>query len=221
MAQALDWREGEWKGHADLGYSAANGNSESENLNAALGLVYSIGVWKHSLEFAAFREENEGSLNAERYQTQAKSKYALSDVSYVFGALIYEFDEFGGVRERSSETLGYGRQLWLTDIHSLEAELGLGARQSEMQDGMEEDEAIVRAGLTYHRHLSESASFNQGLLVEAGDSNTYVESISALKLSIVGNLFAKLGYTIKYNDTVPAGVETTDTYTNVNLSYEF
>lgn len=221
FAQAFEWGEGEWKGHADLGYSAASGNSESENLNAGFGVGYSIAAWKHSFDFLAFREEAEGNLSAERYQAQAKSKYALSDVSYVFAALAYEFDEFGGVRERMSETIGYGRQLFETDIHGLEVELGLGARQSEMQDGVEEEEAILRAGLGYHRHLSESASFDQSLLVEAGDSNTYVESISALKLSIVGNLFAKLGYTVKYNDTTPTGVESTDTYTNVNLSYEF
>ena len=221
LSQALEWGEGEWKGNADLGYSAASGNSESENLNAGFGLGYSIAAWSHSVGFLAFREEAEGSLNAERYQAQGKSKYALSEVSYVFGALAYEFDEFGGVRERMSETIGYGRQLFETDIHGLEAELGFGARQSEMQDGVEEKEAIVRAGLAYHRHLSESASFDQNLLVESGESNTYVESVSALKLSIVGNLFAKLGYTVKYNDTTPTGVESTDTYTNVNLSYEF
>ncbi len=228
VALAFDWQpswptewQGDWKGHADVGYSAASGNTENEHLNAALGIEYKIAPWTHQLEFTALKGEENAQANAERYLTQFKSKYALTEVSYVFGALAYEYDEFGGVRERTSEKIGYGRQLLDTDLHQLEAEIGLGARQSELQDGSEEDEAILHGGFKYHRHLSESASFDQALLIEAGESNTYVESISALKLSIVGNLFAKLGYTIKYNDTVPKGIENRDTYTTVNLSYEF
>lgn len=220
LAQAIEW-QGKWSGHADLGYSSASGNSETQHLNAGFGLQYVLAPWTHRLEFDALKERDNGDTNAERYQTKLKSKYALTDQSYVFGALIYEFDEFGGVRERMSETLGYGRELFETELHRLEAELGLGMRQSELQDGEEEDEAILRAGLEYHRHLSESASFDQELLIEAGDANIYGESVSALKLRINGNLHARLGYTIKYNDSVPAGVENTDTYTHVNLSYEF
>lgn len=220
LAQAIEW-QGEWSGHADLGYAAASGNSETQHLNAGFAVEYAIAPWTHSLKFTALKEEDSGQTNAERYQTTAKTEYALTDYSYAFGAVIYEFDEFGGVRERMSETFGYGRKLLNTEIHILEAEAGLGLRQSELQDGSEEDEAIIRAGLVYHRHLSESASLDQDLLIEAGDSNTYVESVSALKLKINGNLHAKLGYTIKYNDTVPDGVENTDRYSSVSLSYEF
>lgn len=223
-AQALEmpgqWN-GEWSGHADLGYTAASGNTETSRLQAAFGLQYEVAPWTHSLELATLQEEEGGDDTSDRFEAEAKTEYALSEASYVFGDVIYERDEFGGVFERTSETLGYGRKLLNTDVHTLEAELGVGARQSEFQDGSEEEEGIVRAAAHYHRHLSESASFDQGLLIEAGDSNTYVESETALKLRINGNLYAKLGYTVKYNDTVPAGVEDTDKYTSVNLSYEF
>lgn len=222
--QALDlpgqW-QGEWSGHADLGYTAASGNSETSHLDAGFGLQYATAPWTHSLELVVLEEEDSGEDTADRFEAEAKSEYALSEVSYVFGDVIYERDEFGGVRERTSETVGYGRKLLNTDVHTLEAELGIGARQAELQDGTEEEEGIVRVAGYYHRHISESASFDQGILVEAGDSNTFVESETALKLTINGNLYAKLGYTIKYNDTVPADVENTDTYTSVNLSYEF
>lgn len=222
--QAQDAEDAEarkWSGHADLGYTAASGNSDTEHLDAAFGIAYDIDSWTHSLELALLKAEDSGEDSADRFEAEAKSKYALSDASYVFGDVIYERDDFGGVRKRTSETVGYGRKLLNTEVHTLEAELGIGARQSELQDGSEEDEAIVRAAAVYHRHISDSATFDQGLLVEAGDANTYVESETALKLRINGNLYANLGYTIKYNDTVPAGVDNTDTYTSVNLSYEF
>ena len=45
--------------------------------------------------------------------------------------------------------------------------------------------------------------------------------MTELKLSVVGNLFASLSYTIKNNSEVPAGTEQTDTFAAVNLSYAF
>ena len=223
-ANAWQWPNqwpGEWSGYADLGYASSSGNSETKHLDAALGLQYASAPWTHSLDLAALEGSESGRTNAQRYEIEAKSKYALSDISYLFGDLIHERDEFGGVKKRSVQTVGYGRELFNTDIHSLEAELGVGARQSELQDGSQEDEAILRLAVDYERQISESAKFDQNLLVEAGQENTYVESISALKLRINGNLYAKLAYTVKHNDSVPAGLENTDTYTSVNLSYEF
>lgn len=212
---------GKWSGNADLGYSASNGNSETENLNALAKVEYLKGLWTHGLRLGGVREDDDGTTRAERYEVGYKVERALSEVSYVFGNLAWERDEFGGVYERTSETLGYGRKLFDTEVHRLETEIGIGARQNELRDGSMEDDAILRLAGAYERNISESATFNQDLVVETGEANTYAESISGLKLRINGNLYAKLSYTVKHNDTVPAGSEKTDTYTAVNLSYEF
>lgn len=211
----------QWSGNADIGYSASDGNSDTENLNFAATTEYVKALWTHGLRLNAVREDDDGTTQAERYEAGYKVEYAVSEVSYLFGNLAYERDEFGGVFQRTSQTLGYGRKLLNTEVHSLEAEIGLGARQSELQDGTEEEEGIVRLGAAYERILSDSATVNQDLIIEAGNSNTYLESISAMKLRINGNLYAKLAYTVKHNDTVPVGTEETDTYTTVSLSYQF
>ncbi|MGB1581573.1 MAG: DUF481 domain-containing protein, partial [Nevskiales bacterium] len=134
-AQALEipgnWA-GQWSGHADLGYSSSSGNSETSHLDAAFGLQYEIAPWTHIFEIATLQEQEGGQDSADRLEAEYKTKYAVSGVSYVFGDLIYERDDFGGVRVRTSETVGYGRKLLNTDVHTLEAELGLGARQSEL-----------------------------------------------------------------------------------------
>ncbi len=217
----VEGNDGVWSGNADLGFSASTGNSDTRNLNTASNVDYLKGLWTHGLRFTAVRQDDDGTTNAERYEAGYKAQRALSDVSYLFGNLAFERDEFGGVYQRSSETIGYGRKLLNTDVHTLKAEIGVGARQSELQDGTEEQDAIVRLGADYMRILSDSAAFNQSLIVESGEENTYVESISALKVRINGNLYAKLSYTVKYNDTVPAGTEDTDTFTTLSLSYEF
>ncbi len=84
-----------------------------------------------------------------------------------------------------------------------------------------EDDAIGRAFGKYQWALSETSTFIQTLKVESGAENTFTESVTELKLSVVGNLFAALSYTVKHNSDVPADTKKTDTFSAVNLSYAF
>ena len=210
-----------WSGHADIGYTATSGNSDTKNLNAAFGVVYKLVKWKHALELDVVRNEDSGAVSAERYGAEFQSNYALSDKSYLFGNIDWEKDEFGGVRERSSETIGYGRQILDKEKHKLAGELGIGPRQQEFQDGSKENDFIGRLNMDYDWLLSDTATFTQDFTVESGSENTFGESITGLKLKIVGNLAAKLTYTIRQNSDVPAGTEKRDTLTSVGVTYEF
>lgn len=212
---------GSWSGHADLGFTDTSGNSDTSSLNAGFGLAYETGRWTHGLELDGLRNEDSGVVNAERYEAEGKSQYALSEISYVFGQLDYERDEFAGVFQRTSETVGYGQTLIDSDPHKLVGEISAGATQVEFQDGEEESGVIARLGLDYDWQISDSAKFGEDLSVESGGVNTYIESETSLKMSIIGSLFAKLSYIIKHNTEVPAGTENTDTISAVSLSYEF
>ena len=59
------------------------------------------------------------------------------------------------------------------------------------------------------------------LKVEAGSDNTYLESVTAVKSTLVGNLALVASYTVKHNTDVPALTEKTDTYTALSLEYAF
>ena len=103
----------------------------------------------------------------------------------------------------------------------LSAEIGAGARQSESADGIDDDEIILRAGLKYQWTFSETANFTQDLVIESGDINTFVESISAVRARLIGSLALVASYTIRNNSDVPAGIEKTDTYTALTLEFAF
>lgn len=210
-----------WSGHADLGYSASSGNTDTESLNAKLGLTYVEAPWRHVGRLEVYRATEDGDRDAERYFAGAKTEYSLDEANYLFGTLDYEHDEFGGIRTRNTVAAGYGRVLLDSDRHRLSVEAGPGFRRLRRQDGTRESGAIARAALDYLWQISETSELGQNLLLETGSDNTYTESVSALKVSIVGNLAAKLSYTVKRNSKVPAGLEKTDTYTLVSLSYEF
>ena len=83
------------------------------------------------------------------------------------------------------------------------------------------DEGIVRGGLDYVLHISESSQFNQKFLIEQGDDNRYSESNSALKAKLVGNLALVLSYVIKNNSAVPVGIAKTDRFTAISIEYGF
>ncbi|HEY1075979.1 MAG TPA: DUF481 domain-containing protein [Fontimonas sp.] len=214
--------QAQWANEVSLGYLASSGNTETETLNGKLGLVYKTAQWTNTfVGLAAYSTEQE-ETTAERYAASDKFDWNLSEVDYLFAAVDWEKDLFGGIRERTTETVGYGRHVLTGPVHLLDLEVGAGARQSELNDTREnEDDVIGRLLGKYQWTISETSQFAQAVKVESGEFNTYIESVSELKLAIVGDLFAALSYTVKHNSEVPDTADKTDTYTAVSLAYTF
>ena len=212
---------GPWAGKATLGYLATSGNTNNSNLNAAFEVSYTKGLWVHSLRAEAINATEDDVTTSEAYQAGWKSERNFDEHNYMFGELVWRKDRFSGYDEQFSETIGYGRRLVDREKHKLNAEIGAGARQSELSDGSQEDEFIVRGGLSYIWQISETAQFNQDLVAESGQENTYLESVTALKAKLIGDLALVASFTVKNNSSVPAGTEKTDTYTAVSLEYSF
>lgn len=211
-----------WSGEAGLGFLSTSGNSESTTLNTQLALVYSVERVKNSFRGSAIYGEQESVRSVERYTLGNQTDLNVTPNDYAFLALDAEKDLFGGVRERTSETVGYGRRLLTGPVHTLNAEIGAGARQTLAQGATErENETITRLSGQYRWTISDTSLFSQTLKIEAGEDNTFTETVSELKLSIIGNIFAGISFTIRNNSDVPVDREKTDTFTAVNLSYKF
>ena len=95
------------------------------------------------------------------------------------------------------------------------------AAGEERSDGASGNDVIITAGLDYDWALSETSSFTQDLMIEYGQDNTYIESITALRARLVGGLSLVASYTIKNNSDVPVENENTDFFTAIALEYEF
>ena len=216
-----DEEEGPWSGKASLGYLATSGNTENSTLNSAFEINYVANKWEHALTLKAVQASEEEDTTAEAYEAGWKSEYNLTEADFLFGRLKWRKDRFSGYDTQFSQSVGYGRRILKNERHELNAEAGVGARQSDLVDGTKEDEFIVRAGMDYRFIFSENAEFLQELSVESGGENTYIESISAVKASLVGNLALVASYTIKNNSDVPVGSEKTDTFTAISLEYAF
>ena len=213
--------DGPWSGRAALGYLATTGNTENSSLNAAFGLGYDAGRWHHSLDVTAIGAAENDVTTAEAYSIGAKTKYDFSEFNYVFGLVDWNKDKFSGYDQQVSEAVGYGRRILNSDRHVLNLEVGAGARQSDLRDGTSQNETILRLGGDYAWKLSETADFSQVIVVEAGEDNTFLESVTSLRATLMDNIALVASYTIKQNTDVPPGSEKTDTFTALSLEYAF
>jgi len=213
--------EGPWAGKASLGYLATSGNTENATLNTAVEVGYTTGEWQHIANaFAITSSENE-ITTTEAYELGWKSERNISEHAFLFGRLDWRKDRFGGFDTQFSQTVGYGRRLINTDVHVLNAEAGIGARQSTAQSGVEESEMIFRGGGYYTWKFSETAEFRQDLTVESGGENTYLESYTGVAAKLLGDLALVASFTVKHNTDVPPLTEESDTYTALSLEYAF
>lgn len=213
--------EGPWSGSASFGFLSTSGNTENSSLNTGLTLGYAVGDWTHALETRAIYANEDDLTTAEAYEAAFKTEWDINDASFLFGRLRWRKDRFSSYDTQFSQTLGYGYRIVDTEVHRLSAEVGAGARQSDLVDGTRENEYITRAGLDYRWTLSETATFKQLVGVEAGDTNTYVETVTSLSAKVFGDLALVASYTVKHNTDVLPGTEKTDTYTALTLEYSF
>jgi putative salt-induced outer membrane protein len=222
-ASSVVWSadEGPWSGSAALGYLATSGNADNTSANGNFKLGYDSGSWHHGLEARAVGSSTDNATTAEAYGINAQSKYDLSEFNYVFGLLDWKKDRFSGYDQQTSEQVGYGRRILNTERHVWNAEIGAGARQSDLRDGTSQDETTVRVATDYVWNFSETGEFGQALIVESGSVNTFFESVSAIKATLVGNVALVASYTIRHNSSVPAGSEKQDTFTALSLEYSF
>ena len=211
-----------WKGDVELGVLITNGNTKTKNVAAKAKIVNDRDRWRHTVTAEALNTSEQGATSAERYFVSGKSDFKMTEKSYTFGLLTYENDRFSGYDYRTSETLGYGRNVIKRDTLSLDLEAGLGARQSKLSTaGEDQNEGLIHLAGSLEWKISDTSTFSEDLSSDIGEKSTVTKSVTALKTQIAGNLSSKIAFTAKHSSQVPAGVTKLDTETAIILVYGF
>ena len=222
--------ESPWSGEGELGFLMTSGNSETESVNAKLDLNYETARWRHNGHIAALYNaeetetesgESEMETSAEKYLVSAKTGYKFTENNYAFLTGTYEDDRFSGYDYQTSVSAGYGRRIFKTDRMLLEMEVGPGYRYNRLNDGGEEQEAILRGYVLFTSKLTENSGFRQELSVETGADQTVTKSISSVKAQVIGALSMKASFMAEHTSSVPEDTEKTDTETALTLVYSF
>ncbi|MBI1195679.1 MAG: DUF481 domain-containing protein [Gammaproteobacteria bacterium] len=210
------------KGDGELGYTSTTGNTHNKNLNAKLSLSKKDGLWRHKGKLEALGSTTDSVTTAERYLLTAKTTRDFTEKSYGFGDFRYENDRFSGYDYQATLAGGVGKRFIEDAVQTVDASAGLGINSNQNSvTGKSEQQGILMLKGNYLRNVSPSAVFTEDLSVESGSKNTYVESVTGLKMTIIGALASKLSFTIKRNSSVPAGTSKTDTLSAVTLVYSF
>jgi putative salt-induced outer membrane protein len=218
---AAEKKSNVWQGGVELGWLATSGNTDTESLNLKATLEYKQEAWRHKLSVSALRASDSGTTTADQRDIGFRSRYDLSQYDYLFGNLRYEKDPFAGFDRRTTEIVGYGRDVIKRDDMVLDMEGGVGGRQTNQTDGVDKSEGIVRLAADYKWDFTKTSEFSQELSVEHGKENTVSQSVTALKLKINSRLAMKTSYSVTHNSDVPVGTEKRDTRTAVTLVYDF
>ena len=221
QAESAAEEESPWAGSASLGFLSTSGNTDTTSYNTAFEISHTKDLWKHTLNAAANGADESDTTTAEAYQAGWKSDYNFSETSFLFGQLNWRNDRFSGVDQQTSAAAGYGRRLIDTPAHLLSAEVGAGYRSLDFADNTSGDSAIVTLGMDYKWTFSETSNFDQGISVESGSDNTFIESVSAVRARLLGDFAIVFSYTVRHNTDVPIGSQKTDKLTAISLEYAF
>ncbi len=220
--------EAGWKGAGELGLALSRGNSETESLNAKLGLSFEDAAWKHTLGFSALRQKGESAntgdleLTANRYELSGSSAYTLSERSYLIGSLRYENDDFAPFDYQTVASLGYGWYAIKQEQTEWLFEGGPGYRRyKEVATGQTDGQAVFRGRMNFKHVLTETTSFENSLLIEAGSDNTFAQNDSGLVVKMNATLALKAGLQFRHNSDVAPGLKKTDSLFTTNLVYSF
>lgn len=208
-------------GKASLGFLATSGNTESENANAGLALVYALETWAHRFDLSAIGASTADQTTAEAYKAKYEARRSIREHGFAFTAVDWNRDRFSGFEQQLSMTSGYGRRLIDRERHVLDASVGLGARESVPLGGARERDGIVRGGLNYVWTLSDTSELDQSVVIESGSTNTSTESVTSLKAGLFGDVALVVSYRLKHNSAVPVGTVSTDRFSSISLEYSF
>lgn len=212
----------EWKGSSELGLLMQRGNSESDTLNAKFKVTRDAQPWRNSLRLEASNTSSADKRTGEKYLAETKTDYKLTERSYIFNQIQYEDNRFSGYEYQASITFGYGNQVIKSEDMNLFLEIGPGYRVSEQENsGDKLEEAVARFGERFDMALSKTAKLEQSLVVLSGDELTTTEFKIGVTSNLTKSFALKVGYGLKYSDTVAADKKHADEETTVSLVYSF
>jgi putative salt-induced outer membrane protein len=212
----------DWSGKGTFGGVLARGNTETETINLNIDVENKFDRWTHKAGASMLRTVTDDITSADRWELRGESQYALTERSYLFGALRYEDDAFTDYSYQATATGGYGYRFIMTETTKFEGQIGAGYRQAELRlTGEQEDGVIARGALNFEHKLTGTTLIYDRLLVESGSDNTFVQNALGIEVKINDTFALGLDYAVRHNTDVLPGTEKTDQVLTANLVYGF
>lgn len=216
----------------EAGIVASRGNSDNESANVKFETAREWIRWKLGAGGAAVYAADDTGATGQRWNLRTQADYRFHRQGFSFAGGRYEEDRFNGFEYQSSLSVGLGWRFFDDPVTRLSAQLGIGYGRVHTRDSLAEDgvtpvagelnEKIVeQANVEFERMLTPNTQLLDKLLIESGADNTFVQNDISVQVKIMAQLALAVGYSVRYNTDPPAGFDTTDTLSTLNLVYEF
>jgi putative salt-induced outer membrane protein len=208
----------DWSGKGRIGGVLVRGNSDTATANLDFDVTKHLERWDNKLGGSMLRTLNAGVVSANRWEARIGSDYRPTDRAFFFMAGRYEQDEFTDYAYQATATLGVGYHFVANDRTKLDGRLGVGGRRAELRltDVVEED-PIARTEIDFKHQLTGNTSVLNRLLVEAGESNTFVQNALGLEVKMTQRFSLGLSYEVRRNSDVLPGTRNSDQVFTVGL----
>lgn len=215
-----------WTSSVELGVINTTGNTVTQTTALKADVTYEVDKWRHNGHaegYGASSEDAAGNnvVSAERYELSGKSDYKYNEYDYAFALAKLQKDRFSGFEYEHVVSVGYGRKIIKQADMELDLEIGPGVRFFKVDNGVSDEEALLRLAGKYWWAITAHSKFTQDLVFEIGEDLTTTKSVTGLQANINSALAMKLTFTVKNKSEVPVGTEETDTETAVTLVYNF
>lgn len=216
----------------EAGIVVSRGNSDNESATAKFDTAREWTRWKLGFGGAAVYAADDTGATGQRWSMRSQTDYRFHRQGFSFANGRYEQDRFGGFEYQSSLSMGLGWRFFDDPVTRLSAQLGIGYGRVHTRDsladdavtpvaGERRDKLVEQATVEFERALTQNTQLLDKLLVESGADNTFVQNDIGLQVKILAELALAVGYSVRYNSNPPAGFNTTDTLSTLNLVYEF
>jgi putative salt-induced outer membrane protein len=232
-----DTPQHKWSGELALGGSFRTGARHAAGTNFGGEIEHQYAKWTNTVDASFDYSRSEGVTNTHRLRSRGKSKRAITERLYGFGLVGYEEDRFNGFDYQLSEAGGLGYRIIDGESFTWDLEAGPAWRQSKIsRTGELLSELFFRGGSEFVWSISDTAEFsNETTLLYSGDkveirtaTDSYffqesndLTNVSALDMTVIGNLAARLSAEVSYTSEPPEGTPSTDTLSKIALVQNF
>ncbi|PIP79864.1 MAG: hypothetical protein COW84_08310 [Gammaproteobacteria bacterium CG22_combo_CG10-13_8_21_14_all_40_8] len=208
-------------GEIEFGFVVTKGNSDNSNSAAKIALIDDRAVWRHQLRLEANKADADGVNTVERYLMNFQSDRKLQTGAYFFGAVSHEIDKFSGFDYQSTAVLGYGKNFYDEKKFKLSADSGPGYRYSKLDQGGNEQEAILHIGAKSQYIFTEATKLSANLSMDNGSQQTITFFDVGLVSKLTSSLSVRFNFNVKNTSNAPDDKKATDTITSFNVVYGF
>ncbi|MEZ5778162.1 MAG: DUF481 domain-containing protein [Paracoccaceae bacterium] len=209
------------RGSLSATYSGATGNTDTQDFAAGGRYQMRFGPWTHGLGFAFKYGEANSVKNEENAFVIYDVTRSFSDRFYVFGVGRLEVDDFASNKKDAFVGFGPGYRLINTDDVAWRVQAGVGARYTELQNGVDDTEAAAILSSRLFYRISDTVALTNDTDILGSDVNTLFTNDIGVNFELGGALSTRIGYRTEYDTDPLPGLKHTDNTLNVSLIYSF